>query len=179
MTSSLKIAESEASDSTRETQQTFHARPQHPPTKYPEAMGGGASSLPEETQMALSDETRAAIEGLSEEAKREIVTIAGLMELAPAAVESSTPQATAPVVDENAAIFVPAAGAVAEEKEVGVKGCALHPAVAEKEDKEEATGHTAGVLEEEQCVEESEDGPMRAGAPDPGARELARMTMRL
>ena len=69
--------------------------------------------------------------------------------------------------------------AVAEEKEVEVKGFALHPAVAEKEDKEEAAGHTAGVLEEEQCVEESEDGPMRAGAPDPGARELARMTMRL
>ena len=65
-----------------------------------------------------------------------------------------------------------------EQREEG-KGFALHPAVAEKEDKEEAAGHTAGVLEEEQCVEESEDGPMWAGAPDPGARELARMTMRL
>ena len=55
------------------------------------------------------------------------------------------------------------------------KGFALHPAVAEKEDKEEAAGHTAGVLE-------PEDGPMRAGAPDPGARELAAlawMTRRL
>ena len=46
-------------------------------------MGGGASSLPEDTQAALSDETRAAIESLSEDAKREIVTIAGMMELAP------------------------------------------------------------------------------------------------
>ena len=71
-------------------------------------MGGGASSLPEETQAALSEETRAAIEGLSEEAQREIVTIAGMMELAPAAVEASTPQATAPVVDEKNAVLVAA-----------------------------------------------------------------------
>ena len=61
-----------------------------------------------------------------------------------------------------------------EEKEVEGKGFALHPpAVAEKEDKEEAAGHAAGVVEEEQCAEESKDGPMRACAPDPGARELA------
>ena len=80
-------------------------------------MGGGASSLPEETQAALSDETRAAIEGLSEEAKREIVTIAGMMELAPAAVESSTPRATAPAVDEkNAALVAQAAEKVAKEE---------------------------------------------------------------
>ena len=77
-------------------------------------MGGGASSLPEETQTALSDETRAAIEGLSEEAQREIVTIAGLMELAPAAVEVSTPRATAPAADKNADLVAEAAGAVAE-----------------------------------------------------------------
>ena len=78
-------------------------------------MGGGASSLPEETQAALSDETRAAIEGLSEEAKREIVTIAGMMELAPAAVEISTPRATAPAVDEkNAALVAQAAEKVAK-----------------------------------------------------------------
>ena len=50
----------------------------------------------------LSDETMAAIEGLSESAKREIVTIAD-DELAPAAVEISTPRATAPAVDETAA----------------------------------------------------------------------------
>ena len=85
-------------------------------------MGGGASSLPEETQAAVSDETRAAIEGLSEEAKREIVTIAGLMELPPAAVEVSTPRATAPVVDENEALVAQAAGAVEEEKEEAVAG---------------------------------------------------------
>ena len=77
-------------------------------------MGGGASSLPEETQAALSDETRAAIEGLSEEAKREIVTIAGMMELAPAAVEVSTPRASAPAVDENAALVAQAAEKVAK-----------------------------------------------------------------
>ena len=78
-------------------------------------MGGGASSLPEETQAALSDETRAAIEGLSEEAQREIVTIAGLMELPPAAVEVSTPRATAPAVDEkNAALVAQAAEKVAK-----------------------------------------------------------------
>ena len=102
-------------------------------------MGGGASSLPEETQAALSEETRAAIEGLSEEAKREIITIAGMMELAPAAVEASTPRATAPVVDENAALFVPAAGAVAEETEPAVdeKNAALVAQAAEKVAKEE------------------------------------------
>ena len=44
-----------------------------------------------------------------------------------------------------------------EQEEVEGKGFALHPpAVTEKEDKEE-----------------SKDGPMRACAPDPGARELA------
>ena len=97
-------------------------------------MGGGASSLPEETQTALSDETRAAIEGLSEDAKREIITIAGLMELAPAAVEASTPQARAPVVDEKSALFVPAAGAVAEETAPAVdeKNAALVAQAAEK-----------------------------------------------
>ena len=80
-------------------------------------MGGGASSLPEETQAALSDETRAAIEGLSEEAQREIITIAGLMELAPAAVEVSTPRAPAPAVDEkNAALVAQAAEKVAKEE---------------------------------------------------------------
>ena len=79
-------------------------------------MGGGASSLPEETQAALSDETRAAIEGLSEEAKREIITIAGMMELAPAAVEMSTPS-PAPAVDEkNAALVAQAAEKVAKEE---------------------------------------------------------------
>ena len=78
-------------------------------------MGGGASSLPEDKQAAVSDETRAAIEGLSEEAKREIVTIAGLMELAQAAVEVSTPRATAPAVDEkNAALVAQAAEKVAK-----------------------------------------------------------------
>ena len=103
-------------------------------------MGGGASSLPEDTQAAVSDETRAAIEGLSEEAKREIVTIAGLMELAPAAVQSSTPRATAPAIDEkNAAVDAEAAGAVAEETAPAVdeKNAALVAQAAEKVAKEE------------------------------------------
>ena len=98
-------------------------------------MGGGASSLPEETLAALSDETRAAIEGLSEEAKREIVTIAGMMELAPAVVEMSTPQVTAPVADENTALVAQAADAAAEEMEkeaAALKNAALVAQAAEK-----------------------------------------------
>ena len=76
-----------------------------------------------------------------------------------------------------------------EEEEVEGKGFALHPpAVTEKEDKEEVAGHAAGEEEEvegkgfalhppavteKEDKEESKDGPMRACAPDPGARELA------
>ena len=45
------------------------------------------------------------------------MAIAGMMELAPAAVEVSTPRATAPADEKNAALVAEAAGAVEEEKE--------------------------------------------------------------
>ena len=61
----------------------------------------GAGS--KEKRSALSDETMA-----------EIVTNAGMMELAPAAVETCTTQTTEPAVDENAALVAQAAEKVAK-----------------------------------------------------------------
>ena len=68
-------------------------------------MGGGVSS--EDKRSAMSEEAKRALavfEGLSEEAKREITAFARteiLEEVPPAAVEISTPRATAPAVEEK------------------------------------------------------------------------------
>ena len=81
-------------------------------------MGGGVSS--EDKRSAMSEEAKRALavfEGLSEEAKREITAFARteMEEVPPAAVEISTPRATAPAVDEkNAALVAQAAEKVAK-----------------------------------------------------------------
>ena len=121
-------------------------------------MGGGASSLPEETQAALSDETMAAIEGLSESAQREIIAIAGMMELPPAAVESSTPRATALAADENAAIAA-AAGEAAEEMERLKREMEMKMARLKRDAEEELAGLSKQV---EQAAEQEEQAAQEA-----------------